>query len=156
MPGAGPGAAAAAAAALGGVGIVDDADVGALKGVAELGVVQLADGAGQVLWGVELHHSQHAAAVAEHVHVVWRAHLAEVVLPRKDTVGKTFVTSRAKGRRSSTIRTSLATSMAYRHQECKHRGTWPQRTAPAQAGSINMAYRHLGSEETGRQGMTGV
>ncbi len=62
------------------VGVVNDADVGALEGVAELGVVQLADGARQVLRRVKLHHSQHAAAVAEHVHVVGRAHLAEVVL----------------------------------------------------------------------------
>ena len=85
MPGAGAGA-AAAAAAFGGVRVIDDADVGALEGVAELGVVQLADGARQILWGVKLHHAQHTAAVAEHIHIVWRAHLAEMVLPEQTTL----------------------------------------------------------------------
>ena len=57
-------------------------DVGALEGVAELCVVQLADGARQVLWRVKLHNTNDAAAVAEDVHIVGRAHLPEVVLCR--------------------------------------------------------------------------
>ena len=52
------------------VAVIVHADVGALEGVAELGVIQLADGARQVLWGVELHDADDAAAVAEDVHIV--------------------------------------------------------------------------------------
>jgi hypothetical protein len=74
------GCAPAAAAALG-VRVVMDTDVGALEGVAELGVIQLADGARKVLRRVKFHDANHAAAVAEDIHVVGRAHLPEVVLP---------------------------------------------------------------------------
>ena len=57
-----------------------DADVGAFEGVAELGVVQLADGACQILRRVKLHHANHTAPIPEDIHIVGRAHLPEVIL----------------------------------------------------------------------------
>jgi len=57
-----------------------DADVGAFEGVAELGVVQLADGACQILRRVKLHHANHTAPIPEDIHIVGRAYLPEVIL----------------------------------------------------------------------------
>lgn len=64
--------------------VVNDADVGAVKGVPELRVVQAPNGQPQVLARVELHDADIRAAVLVHVHVVRLHDLAEVVLQGKE------------------------------------------------------------------------
>lgn len=60
--------------------VITDADVGPVKGVAELCVIQLADGAVQVILVVKLHNPQDASPVPYNIGERWLHHLAEMIL----------------------------------------------------------------------------